>query len=105
MKAIVIEEHGGPEVLRYMDVPDPEPGPGEVLLRVRALSVNPGPDVLTREGKFGLPGFSLPHVGGSDPAGEIAAVGAGGTSLSVGDRVVVYPILSCGECDFCVRGV
>jgi acryloyl-coenzyme A reductase len=104
MKAIVIQEHGGPEVLRYMDVPDPEPGPGEVLLRVRALSVNPGPDVLTREGKFGLPGFSLPHVGGSDPAGEIAAVGAGVTSFSVGDRVVVYPILSCGECDFCVRG-
>ncbi|WCB91765.1 Crotonyl-CoA reductase [Baekduia alba] len=104
MKAVVVEEHGGPEVLRYKDVPDPQPGPGEVVIRVRALTANPGPDVLTREGRFGLPGFELPHVGGSDPAGEVVAVGEGVTSPAVGDRVVVYPILSCGDCDACRRG-
>jgi NADPH:quinone reductase-like Zn-dependent oxidoreductase len=105
MKAIVIEQHGGPEVLRYQDVPDPQPRAGEVVIRVRALTVNPGPDVQTREGRFGLPGFALPHVGGSDPAGEVVAVGDGVTTHEVGDRVVVYPILWCGECDFCRSGV
>lgn len=104
MKAIVVEQHGGPEVLLYKDVPDPEPGPGEVVIRVRALTANPGPDVLTREGRFGMPGFKLPHVGGTDPAGEVVAVGDGVTAPAVGDRVVVYPILSCGACDACRRG-
>lgn len=105
MKAIVIEQHGGPEVLLYKDVPDPQPGPGEVVIRVRALTANPGPDVLTREGRFGMPGFRLPHIGGSDPAGEVVAVGEGVTSHAVGDRVVAYPIVTCGECDACRRGL
>jgi NADPH:quinone reductase-like Zn-dependent oxidoreductase len=105
VKAIVVEEHGGPEVLRYKDVPDSEPGPGEVVIRVRALTVNPGPDVLTREGRFGMPGFALPHVGGSDPAGEVVAVGDGVASPAVGDRVVVHSIIACGACDHCRRGM
>jgi len=105
MKAIVIEEHGGPEVLLYKDVPDPEPGDGDVVIRVGALTVNPGPDALTREGRFGLPGFKLPHIAGIDPAGEVVAVGDGVTSPAVGDRVVVYPIISCGACDWCRREV
>jgi acryloyl-coenzyme A reductase len=104
MKAVMIEEHGGPEVLRYVDAQDPVPGPGEVVIRVGALTVNPGPDVQTREGRFGMPGFQLPHIGGSDPAGEVVALGEGVTSPQIGDRVVVYPLLWCGECDFCRRG-
>jgi NADPH:quinone reductase-like Zn-dependent oxidoreductase len=105
MKAVMFEEHGGTEVLRYTDVEDPRPGPGEVVIRVEAVTVNPGPDVQTREGRFGVPGFSLPHVGGSDATGEVVELGEGVESVSVGRRVVVYPILSCGECDFCRRGV
>jgi NADPH:quinone reductase-like Zn-dependent oxidoreductase len=87
MKAVIIEEHGGPEVLRYVDAQDPVPGPGEVLIRVGALTVNPGPDVQTREGRFGMPGFQLPHIGGSDPAGEVVALGEGVTSPQIGARV------------------
>lgn len=102
MKAVVFDRHGGPEVLSYRCVADPEPGPGEVLIQVGASTVNPGPDVMTREGTFGLPGFALPHVGGSDAAGEVLAVGEGVTSHCVGDRVVVYPLLTCGECEFCL---
>lgn len=93
--------HGGPEVLDYTTVPDPCPDSGEVLIRVRALTVNPGPDIMTREGTFALPGFSLPHVGGSDPAGEVVAVGDDVTTVEVGDRVIVYPLLACGACEFC----
>ena len=104
MKAIIFDRHGGPDVLRYTEVADPCPGPGEVLIRVGALTVNPGPDVQTREGTFGLPGFALPHVGGSDPAGEVVAVGDDVTTLRVGDRVVVYPVLTCGSCEFCTTG-
>jgi acryloyl-coenzyme A reductase len=103
VKAVIFFEHGDLDVLRYTDVDDPQPGSDEVVIRVGALTVNPGPDVQTREGRFGLPGFSLPHVGGSDPAGEVVAVGEGVSSPRVGDRVVVYPILSCGECEFCRR--
>ena len=104
MKAIIFDRHGGPEVLTYTNVADPCPGPGEVLICIGALTVNPGPDVMTREGTFGLPGFGLPHIGGSDPAGEVVAVGDGVTTPQVGDRVVVYPVLSCGSCDFCQPG-
>ncbi len=104
MKAVVFTRHGGPEVLDYTTVSDPSPGPDEVLLRVRALTINPGPDIMTREGTFALPGFALPHVGGSDPAGEVVAIGDDVTGVEVGDRVVAYPLLACGECSFCRSG-
>lgn len=105
MKAVVFSEHGGPEVLRYDDVPDPTPGPGDVVLRVRAVTANRGVDAMVRESGYGFAGFSLPHVGGSDPAGEIVAVGADVTGLAVGDRAVVYPVLNDGTCDLCRRGL
>jgi NADPH:quinone reductase-like Zn-dependent oxidoreductase len=104
MLAAVFHEHGGPDVLRYEEVPDPEPRAGEVLLRVHAATVNFGPDTRVRENGFGLPGFRLPHVGGADAAGEIAALGEGVDDLEVGRRVVIYPLVWCGECDFCRRG-
>jgi acryloyl-coenzyme A reductase len=104
MKAIIFHEHGGPEVLRYEEVDEPRPGPGEVLVRVRTVTVNRGLDAMVRESGYGFAGFALPHVGGSDPAGDVVAVGAGVTGVAPGDRVVSYPILRCGECDFCRRG-
>lgn len=86
MKAIVLREHGGPEVLRYEDVPIPEIGPGEVLINVRSVSVNRSLDLLVRQdgGGYGVP---LPMILGVDPAGTVAAVGDGVEGLRVGDRV------------------
>jgi acryloyl-coenzyme A reductase len=104
MKAVVFHEYGGPEVLRYEDVPIPEPGAGEVLIRVGACSLNRGPDAMVRSGSFGLQGISLPHVCGADPAGEIVQVGDGVTDVAVGQRVAVYPVLSCETwCERCPR--
>ncbi|MEV2276791.1 quinone oxidoreductase [Nocardiopsis sp. NPDC049922] len=83
MRAIVIEEHGGPEVLRLTERDDPRPGPGEVLIDVAARGVN-FIDVYQREGQYDVP---LPYVPGMEAAGVIAAVGEGVDDLSVGQRV------------------
>ena len=90
MKAAVFHRHGGPEVLRIEDVPDPEPGPGEVRIRVRAASLN-HLDIWVRKG---LP-FELlmPHIGGSDMAGEVDLLGPGVHGVKLGTRVVVDPSL------------
>ena len=104
MKAVVFHEYGGPEVLRYEDVAVPRPGPGEVLIRVGACSLNRGPDAMVRSGSFGLQGVSLPHVCGADPAGEVVELGAGVSEVAVGTRVAVYPVLSCVQwCERCPR--
>jgi len=102
MKAIVFEEHGGPEVLKYMDVPEPQISPNEVLIKVKASGCNYN-DVWARRG---LPGVSIimPHISGSDAAGEIAEVGSEVTSVKVGDEVVVFSSISCGTCEACARG-
>jgi acryloyl-coenzyme A reductase len=104
MKASVFHEFGGPEVLRYEEVPTPEPGPGDVLLAVEAVTINRGPDTGVRRDGFGIPGFALPHVSGADPAGRVMAIGAGVTGWKEGRRAVVYPLQWCGECDFCRAG-
>ncbi len=87
MKAIVIREFGPPEVMRLEDVATPEPGPGEVVVRVHAVSVNRTLDLILRSGKYSLP-ITLPHVLGVDPAGVVSAVGPGVESPKVGERVV-----------------
>jgi NADPH:quinone reductase-like Zn-dependent oxidoreductase len=100
MKAIRFHEHGGPEQLRYEDVPDPAPGPGEVLLQVKAAALN-HLDLFCRNG---IPGVKLPHIGGADGSGVVAAIGPGVTGVTVGERVLLNPALSDGSCAFCQAG-
>ncbi len=90
MKACVMHEFGGPEVLRYEDFPRPVPGPGEVLVEVHAVSVNRTLDLVVRAGEYVAP-VKLPHILGVDPTGVIAEVGEGVTTRKVGDRVVTTP--------------
>ena len=84
---------GGPEVLELTDVPDPDPGAKDVVVRVAATALN-RLDVVQRNGWYSLPGFSLPHIAGMDIAGEIVAVGSDVHGLAVGERVVVDPSLA-----------
>ncbi|MEU0940152.1 NADP-dependent oxidoreductase [Embleya sp. NPDC005971] len=91
MRAIRLHEHGGPEVLRYDEVPMPEPGPGEVLVRVHAVGVNP-PDWYLRDGLSDIPPetrpeFDLPVTPGTDVSGVVAAVATDVEGFSVGDEV------------------
>jgi NADPH:quinone reductase-like Zn-dependent oxidoreductase len=91
MKAVRLHEHGGPEVLRYEDVPVPEPKPGEVLVRVHAVGVNP-PDWYLREGMKVMPAemrpaIDLPIIPGTDVSGVVAAVAGDVTGFAVGDEV------------------
>lgn len=101
MKAIRFHDFGGPEVLRYEDVPEPKPGPGEVLIALRAAALN-HLDLFVRTG--GVPKTPLPHIGGADGAGVVAASGPGATSYAIGSRVFFDPGLSDGTCDYCARG-
>ena len=96
MKAAVIHEFGAPDVLRYEEVPTPEAGPGEVLIRLHAVGVN-HMDLDVREGKAGH-AFRMPHIMGSEGAGEIAAVGSAVSEFIVGDRVIPAVALSSGTC-------
>lgn len=89
MKAAVLRGYGDPDVLRYEDVATPEPGPGQVLVRVLAAGLN-RLDHYLREGSV-TRDLALPHVLGSDAAGVVEAVGAGATRFSVGDRVIPMP--------------
>lgn len=102
MRAQVIREHGGIEVIRAEELPDPTPGPMQVLVRVRAVALN-HLDLWVRRG---LPGLKLqyPHLLGSDIAGEIEALGPGVKGVQVGQKVLLNPGLSCGRCRACLLG-
>ncbi|HET9544847.1 MAG TPA: zinc-binding dehydrogenase, partial [Gaiellaceae bacterium] len=93
MKAVRIHEDGGPEVLRYEEAPDPSPGPGEVLLSLRAASLN-HLDVWLRRG---LPSVPKPRILGADGAGVVASLGEGVRGVEVGDAVVLNPGLDDGK--------
>jgi NADPH:quinone reductase-like Zn-dependent oxidoreductase len=99
---MVLREHGGPEVIHAEDIPTPEPAPGEVRVRIRAIALN-HLDLWVRRGG---PAFKLqyPHRLGSDLAGTVDAVGAGVAGIAAGERVVVQPGLSCGRCASCLSG-
>lgn len=103
MKAVILPEHGPVENLQYVtDLPVPEPGPGEVRLKVEASALN-RLDLWVREGWPGLK-LAMPHILGADAAGTVHAVGAGVSDWQAGDRVVIDPSLSCGECAWCRSG-
>lgn len=102
MKAVRFHEHGGPKVLRYEDVLDPTPKPTEVTLRVKAVALN-HLDVWLRKG---LPGLKvpLPKIGGCDIAGEVTALGSACSRVKIGERIMVSPGWSCGQCAACLQG-
>lgn len=88
MKAARYHKTGGPEVIQFEDVPDPKAGIGEAVVRVRAAAIN-RLDIFLRSGASGMPGFSMPHTGGFDIAGEVAEVGDGVDAAWLGKPVVV----------------
>jgi NADPH:quinone reductase-like Zn-dependent oxidoreductase len=102
MKAILFHQHGGPEVLQYTDAPTPAIRANEVLVRVHACALN-HLDLWVRGGLPGVP-IPLPHIPGSDIAGEIAEIGADVTTVKVGQKVVLAPGVSCGKCAACLAG-
>lgn len=103
MKAVVLERFGGPEVLQYREVPDPVPEAGEVVIQVKACSLNRGLDLGVRESGLGF-GVTLPHTPGADPAGVVTQIGPGVSGIRVGDRIAVRPFIACGRCRLCARG-
>ncbi len=102
MKALYFEKHGEIDVMRYGDVPDPQPAPGEVLVRVRACALN-HLDIWVRRGWPGL-NLKMPHWCGADVAGEVVQAGEGVSGWKEGQRVVVDPGISTQEDEFTRRG-
>jgi 2-desacetyl-2-hydroxyethyl bacteriochlorophyllide A dehydrogenase len=102
MKAVLFREHGGPDKLSYEELPMPQIGPHEVLIRVKACALN-HLDIWIRQGNPAYP-IPLPHVSGSDVAGIVEQVGAQVENISVGARAFVSPGISCWNCEFCLAG-
>ena len=104
MKAIRVHAFGGPEVLVLEETPTPEPGPGEVLVRVKAAGVNPY-DTYMRSGIYGARNPALPYTPGSDAAGTVEAVGPDVGDISIGDPVFTMQTLSGAYAEFalCTR--
>ena len=103
MKAIRFHQHGGPEVLKFEDAPEPTIKANEVVVKVKACALN-HLDVWMRNG---VPAWKLPmpHISGSDISGEVAEVGALVNRVKPGDRVLLCPGISCGQCEMCFRGL
>jgi NADPH:quinone reductase-like Zn-dependent oxidoreductase len=102
LKAILVSEHGGFEQLRLTEVPDPVAGPGEILVDLRASSLN-HLDTWVRRGLAGVT-YPLPIIPGCDGAGVVAALGPGVDGPPVGTRVALQPGVSCGRCTACLSG-
>ena len=102
MKAVVFHEHGGLEQLVYEEIPDPAPGPDDVLIRVKACALN-HLDIWVRQG---IPAYriQLPHISGADIAGLVEAVGERVSGMARGQRVFVSPGISCWHCEQCLAG-
>ncbi len=100
MKAVRIHEFGGPEVLRYEDIPDPKPRKDQVLIRVKACALN-HLDLWVRKG---TPGVTLPRILGSDIAGEVVEAGEYVTGIKAGQRVLLAPMHFCNHCAQCTSG-
>lgn len=102
MKAIFFEKHGEIDTLKYADLPQPEPKPGEALIRVRAAALN-HLDIWVRKGWPGLH-LEMPHITGSDVSGEIVAVNTPGTTWTPGTRVIVNPGILTSEDEWTRKG-
>lgn len=111
MKAWLVEQHGGPEVLRLVEKPEPVPGPSEALITVQTVSLN-HLDLWVRRGIEGHP-FPLPLIPGADIVGTIEKLGplsvadtvrVEKSGLRVGTPVIVHPSVSCGLCNACLNG-
>ena len=100
MKAVRFHEFGGPEVLRFEDIPEPVLRKDQVLVRVKACAMN-HLDLWVRKG---LPGIKLPHVNGSDVAGVVEDVGEYIGDVKAGQRVLLAPMTFCNHCEFCTSG-
>src|SRR5260370_5152107 len=100
MRAIRFHQHGGPDVLKYEDAPEPVVRVNEVLVSVRACALN-RLDLWVRQGLPNVP-IPLPHIPGSDVAGEVAQIGAEVTTVRVGQKVVLAPGVTCGKCSACL---
>lgn len=102
MKAVRFHEHGGAEVLRYEEVEVPTPSAGEVLVKVSACALN-HLDIWIRNG---IPAYKIPmpHISGCDVSGWVEEIGAGVAGLKKGQRVVLSPGVSCGQCEWCKSG-
>ncbi len=101
MKAVVVEEFGGPEKLVCTEVARPTPASNEVLVRVGCCGVC-HLDLILRSGMRSR--VKLPRILGHELAGEVVEVGSGVTDFACGDRVTSYNFQSCGECEFCLKG-
>jgi NADPH:quinone reductase-like Zn-dependent oxidoreductase len=103
MKAVRFHQHGGPDVLKYEDAPEPKIQVNEVLVRVETCALN-HLDLWLRVGvaAWKLP---MPHIVGSDIAGEVVEIGALVTRVKPGDRVLLAPGISCGHCEACFKGL
>ena len=100
MKAVRIHEHGGNNVLVWEEISDPIIRPDQVLVKIKAAAIN-HLDIWVRRG---IPGISLPMILGSDGAGIIKKIGRSVSDFTVGDAVVINPLLFCGECEACNDG-
>jgi NADPH:quinone reductase-like Zn-dependent oxidoreductase len=102
MKAMAMRGHGGPEVLRLEELPDPVAGPGQVVVRVKAVALN-HLDVWVRRGWPGLR-LPFPHLLGADVAGVVEAAGPGVAGVAAGDEVLLSPGVACNRCQACLSG-
>jgi NADPH:quinone reductase-like Zn-dependent oxidoreductase len=102
MRCVVVREHGGFEKLLLEERPVPQPGPGQVRVKLAAIGLN-HLDTWVRRG---VPGhvFPLPQIPGSDGCGAVDALGAGAAGVRTGDEVIVLPGVSCGACEPCQSG-
>jgi NADPH:quinone reductase-like Zn-dependent oxidoreductase len=102
MKVVLFNQQGGPEVLEYTDFPTPEPGEGQVLVKLEYAALN-RMDLWTRSGSSGIK-VEFPHITGADGAGIVAGLGSCVTGWNIGDRVVINSNLGCGHCPACIAG-
>jgi NADPH2:quinone reductase len=102
MKATVFDKHGPPEVLDYREIPNPVIGSNQVLVKVKAVALN-HLDLFVRAGIPGLK-LTMPHILGSDISGIVVESGEHFDHLEEGTPVIIDPGVSCGTCEFCIRG-